>query len=65
VTAREIYFEHTVLGRVAKCVAIDPVTGVEATVTGPSSALSRDLEKLALRALERRLAKESGGADQR
>ena len=61
-TAREIFFEHTVLGRAAKCVAIDPVSGLEAAVTGPSSALARDLERLALRALERRLEREGRGA---
>jgi hypothetical protein len=55
VSGREVFFEHTVIGRVAKCVAIDPVTGTEVAVTGPSNALSRDLEKLAMRALERKL----------
>jgi hypothetical protein len=57
---REIYFEHTVIGRVAKCVAIDPVTGTEAAVTGPSNAIPSHLEQLALRALDRRLKKDVG-----
>jgi hypothetical protein len=57
---REVYFEHIAYGGAAKCTAIDAVTGVEATVTGPAGAMRMDMERLALRALERRLAAQRG-----
>lgn len=53
---REVYFEFTVIGRQVKVVAIDSATGLEVTVIGPSSAAQRDLQTLALRKLEKRLA---------
>jgi hypothetical protein len=59
---REIYFEHTVVGRHAKVTAIDSVTHLEVSVFGPSSANPRDLEALALRKLRVRLDREGGAA---
>lgn len=54
--AREIYFEHVIVGRHAKVTAIDSLTHTEVSVFGPASANPRDLESLALRKLETRLA---------
>ncbi len=53
---REVYFEFVTLGNTVRVSAICSVTGVEVQVIGPASAARRDLEQLALRKLERRLA---------
>ncbi len=53
---RTVYFEFVVLGNSARVSAICSVTGVEVQVIGPASAARRDLERLALGKLERRLA---------
>lgn len=53
---REVYFEHRAIGSVVKVSAICSVTGVEVSVVGPINASQRDLETLALRKLEARLA---------
>ena len=55
-TGRAVYFEHTILGDVARMTAIDSVTGIEAVVMGPARTPRSDLEALALRKLERLLA---------
>lgn len=54
--AGETYFEHVIIGRHLKVTAIDPATGVEVSVYGPSSAPPFELERLAMRKLEARLA---------
>jgi hypothetical protein len=54
--AGEIYIEFSRVGAFVKCAALDAATGIEVAVTGPVSAAPADLEKLALRKLERRLA---------
>lgn len=54
-SGRAVYFEHRVIGHAAKCTAIDAETGTEVSVSGPAGAPAQ-LERLALRALERRLA---------
>lgn len=59
---QEIYFEFVAIGGSVKCTAIDPLTGREVSVIGPASALPRDLERLALAKLMRRLARDEGGA---
>jgi len=59
---REVFFEFVALGGTVKCTAIDGATGVEASIVGPAAAMQRDLERLALRALERRLARDRGTA---
>ncbi|MES2906042.1 MAG: serine hydroxymethyltransferase [Pseudomonadota bacterium] len=51
----DVYFEHVAISSYAKCSAIDPETGTEVSVMGPVSARPRDLEKLALAKLRRRL----------
>jgi hypothetical protein len=53
---REIYFEHTVVGRQVKVTAICSVTHVEVSVFGPVAASQHDLETLALRKLEAKIA---------
>ena len=53
---RDVYFEFVVLGNSVRVSAICSVTGVEVQVIGPAGAARRDLELLALRKLERRLA---------
>lgn len=52
---REVYFEFVALGNAVRVSAICSVTGVEVQVIGPAGAARRDLERLALRKLERRL----------
>lgn len=53
---RTVYFEFVVLGNSVRVSAICSVTGVEVQVIGPVNAARHDLERLALRKLERRLA---------
>jgi len=53
---REVYFEFVILGNAVRVSAICSVTGVEVQVIGPAGAARHDLERLALRKLERRLA---------
>lgn len=53
---REVYFEFVAIGNTVRVSAICSVTGVEVQVLGPVGAARRDLERLALRKLERRLA---------
>ena len=55
---REVYFEFMSIGATVKVVAIDAATGTEVTVMGPASAAQADLERLAVRKLEARLARE-------
>jgi hypothetical protein len=58
---RDIYFEHTVIGGSVKVVAIDSVTAVEVAIVGPTHAARSDLERVALRKLLARLAREADG----
>lgn len=53
---REVYFEFVAVGNAVRVSAICSLTGVEVQVIGPLGAARRDLECLALRKLERRLA---------
>lgn len=53
---REIYFEFVALGNAVRVSAICSVTGLEVQVIGPLGAARHDLERLAIRKLERRLA---------
>jgi len=48
---RAVYFEHTVIGDVARLAAVDAETGTEAIVMGPARTRRADLETLALRKL--------------
>jgi len=58
---REVYFEHIVVGRSVKVVAIDSLTAVEVSIVGPLSAAKFDLERLALQKLKARLARDKTG----
>ncbi|WP_296571502.1 serine hydroxymethyltransferase [Phreatobacter sp.] len=57
---RIVYFEHTALGAYIRCAAICAETGTEVVVMGPVQAALHDLERLARRKLERRLAQDAG-----
>lgn len=56
---REVYFEFTPVGAVVKVSAIDAASGIEVAVMGPVNASQADLERLALRKLKARLAREA------
>ncbi|EJW10807.1 hypothetical protein A33M_4040 [Rhodovulum sp. PH10] len=57
-SGREILFEMTVVGQYVKVVAIDALTGIEVSITGPAAAPRGELRRIAMRKLERRLARE-------
>lgn len=54
----EVFFEFTVIGAQVRVAAIDGRTGVEVVVLGPASVARADLERLALRKLQRRMEKD-------
>lgn len=56
----EVYFEYVAIGGSVKVSALDATTGVEVSIVGPTNAARADLERLALRKLERRLRTGSG-----
>lgn len=58
--AGEIYFEFQPLGRQVKVTAIDAATGVEVSIIAPVQAARSDMEQIALRKLQRRLAEGRG-----
>lgn len=55
----EIYLEFVVQGAVTKVTAIDPKTGIEASIFGPASASRADLSMAAKRKLEYVLKKQN------
>ncbi|MCA0316519.1 MAG: serine hydroxymethyltransferase [Proteobacteria bacterium] len=57
---RTVYFEHRPLGAYVRVAAICAETGTEVVVMGPVNAALHDLERLARRKLERRLAQDTG-----
>ncbi|RAI44767.1 DUF6898 family protein [Rhodoplanes roseus] len=59
-SGREVLFELTAIGNSVRVVAIDAATGVEVTVVGPLTAPRWELQRLAMRKLERRLARQGG-----
>jgi hypothetical protein len=50
--AGEIYVEFVILGNSLKATAIDPETGLEATVIGPANAAQSTMAQAARRKLE-------------
>ena len=60
-SGREIYVEFVMLGNVVKATAIDPDTGVEASIVGPASAPRAILAENARKKLEYVKAKRSVG----
>jgi hypothetical protein len=57
--SREIFMEFVVQGAFVKATAIDPATGLEASIVGPASAPQAVLAEQARRKLEY-LAKKKG-----
>jgi hypothetical protein len=57
----EIYFEFVVQGSVTRVTAIDPKTGCEAVVLGPSGASRVALQAAAMRKLDYVIRKKTGG----
>lgn len=56
---REIYVEFVVMGNTVKATAIDPASGVEASIVGPANAPQAVLAENARRKLEYVLKKRS------
>ena len=59
---REVYFEFTVIGSSVKVVAIDSLTAIEVSITGPAKAPQAELQRVALQKLKARLAREQAGS---
>jgi hypothetical protein len=58
----QIYFEFAINGNVVKATAIDPKTGIEVSVVGPSSPTAREALKIvAARKLALVLKKKQSG----
>jgi len=57
----EIYLEYAVQGSVTRVTAIDPKTGCEAVVMGPSGASRAALTDAAMRKLDYVIRRKSGG----
>lgn len=51
-SGKEIYVEFVVMGNTVKATAIDPVSGVEASIVGPANAPQSVLAENARRKLE-------------
>jgi len=58
---REVYFEFTVIGAFVKVVAIDSLTAIEVSITGPANAPRAELQRVALQKLKARLSREQAG----
>jgi len=54
---RTVYFERSQIDAIVRLCAIDSETGTEAVVFGPAATPTHDLEALALRKLEKILAR--------
>ena len=49
--AGEVYFELIVIGKAVKVSAVHAATGTEVSISGPTSAGKKELEKVALQKL--------------
>jgi len=56
-TSREVLFEFQQVGSVIKVTAIDPDTGIEATIQGPATASQHILQQNAIQKLNYLLKK--------
>ncbi|MCB1476291.1 MAG: serine hydroxymethyltransferase [Rhodobiaceae bacterium] len=56
-----VYFEFRVIGNSMRVAAVDADTGIEVHVIAPTATPRADMERLALRKLERRLDRERAG----
>jgi hypothetical protein len=54
---KEIYLEYVSVGRMQKVIAIDPETGLEATIIAPNSAPRSETDRVAVRKLHRMIAR--------
>ncbi|MEM8877797.1 MAG: hypothetical protein AAGD23_07980 [Pseudomonadota bacterium] len=54
---REVILEYTAVGRSLKVVAIDAKTGLEATIIAPSGTPRSEIDRVAVRKLERLIAR--------
>jgi hypothetical protein len=60
-SGRSIYFEFVPIGPQIKVSAIDSVTRTEVSVIVPRTAMRKDMERLALRKLQRALERHESG----
>jgi hypothetical protein len=58
---RDVYFEFIAIGSAVKVVAIDSLTAIEVTITGPANAPRSELQRIALQKLKARLDRETRG----
>ena len=62
-SGREVIFEFITLGDYVRVAAVDVATGDEVYVSGPVNTPQRDLERLAVRKLARKLGLIGAGED--
>lgn len=51
----QIYLEFQTIGQSQKVIAIDAISHIEVTVTGPANATRQHMTQLAVRKLQRRI----------
>lgn len=56
----EILIEFVTIGNSIKVMAVDPVSGLEVAITGPTTASKSDLERVVCRKLLAKLEKQNG-----
>jgi hypothetical protein len=56
---KEIYLEYITVGRMQKVVAIDPESGLEATIIAPNGAPRSETDRIAVRKLQRMIEREA------
>jgi len=59
----EAYLEFRPVGNQVRVAAIDAASGIEVVVFGPTSAAQSELQRIALRKLQRRMAQEEAAAE--
>lgn len=60
--ARKVYFEFVPVGPQIKVSAIDSLTKVEVSIIAPKATMRRDMERVALRKLQRALERQGAKA---
>jgi len=55
----EVFFEFTLIGSFVKVAAIDSLTAIEVSITGPVNASRAELQRVALQKLKARLDREN------
>ncbi|MGE0232566.1 MAG: hypothetical protein AB7O39_03870 [Flavobacteriaceae bacterium] len=56
-----VYFEFRAIGNSMRVAAVDADSGIEVHVIAPAGSSRADMERIAMRKLERRLARERTG----